>query len=328
MEVKLVGSEILKFNKLLKVEQIEVVAEEGKVYLVSEKRGIALVREVEADITTEGRCTLSSYTLGVLPGEEIILTEKGISSEDTNIKFDVTGCNIKIAEVIGGVEEVVNVEEANKLKQILSGSYAMARDETRPILRYIALIENDAVCLDGYRLTIRKTDFNLKEQVLIIDEVVKVLKKLNGPFKIEKSEEKVIISIGETKVIFKNKKEEFINYKTLPPKDKEHVWDLEVKNILSKVKKCKKIGNSMITLIAENNELRLSSKTFGLEYEARVEKNIKGELKIGFNTNYLFETLKNIKDERVKVELKNSHSPAVFRLENGLDLVLPIRMSK
>jgi len=66
--------------------------------------------------------------------------------------------------------------------------------------------------------------------------------------------------------------------------------------------------------------MRETREEVGVEYRGK-------EMAIGFNPGFLIDVLKNLKEERIELELTDSEKPGVIRLNGYIYIVLPMRLS-
>lgn len=122
----------------------------------------------------------------------------------------------------------------NILKNMIKGtSFAIAQDETRPILQGILFeVRNknlNLVALDGYRLAIKSEflDTDIDIEVVIpgktLNEVSKILEDIDEIVDITFTNNHILFNLKRTKIISRLLEGKFINYKSLLPQEHNYL---------------------------------------------------------------------------------------------------------
>ena len=108
-------------------------------------------------------------------------------------------------------------------------SFAIAQDETRPILQGILFeVKNknlNLVALDGYRLAIKSEflDSDIEIEVVIpgktLNEVSKILEDVDDIVNITFTNNHILFNLEKTKIISRLLEGKFINYNSLLPQE-------------------------------------------------------------------------------------------------------------
>lgn len=239
-----------------------------------------------------------------------------------------------------------------ELARLLSVKYAIAKDQTRPILNGVNIQENRFAALDGYILSVRESSqFNTDLNITIAAETVKILDKLVS----KKSENIVKIFYSEningnnatanyikfvidnTEITSKLLEGEYIKYKSIIPE--EHTTNIELNsNLLTENMEFLKNIKTDITVFTrfnidnDTNIFTVSGSSMENTIEDEVACTIEGKsLLIGFNAEFMLQVLKQYKDKNISMNFTSSVSPGVIKESNtsknyNLDLVLPVRM--
>jgi len=242
-------------------------------------------------------------------------------------------------------ELMFNFEITEKeITRMLTVKYAMAKDDTRPILAGVNIQDNIFAALDGYRLSLKEShQFKANTEINISAELVKILGKIVN----KKSDEKVIIfsseeenncvsmfKIGDTEIISAGLEGEYIDYKQIIPEDSKTVIDLDADKLIENMEFIEliKSGSGVITKFDIKDQiLTTSGNTDQNVISDEIEIEEAGpDLLIAFNADYILETMKQYKGVNVSMEFTSAVSPVVIR-ENGgrgytLDLILPVRI--
>lgn len=335
------------------LEGIYISAKDNQLKLIGSDMDVSIETMVDADIKEEGSIVIDSRIFGEiirkLPNSEIII--ETLENEIIQITcqksvFNLVYMNGDEYPELPKINESLSVEvPQNILKSMIRGtSFAIAQDETRPILQGILFEVKDKklnlVALDGYRLAIR-TEFldndNNIEVVIpgkTLNEVSRILEDISNIVKITFTDNHILFNLSNTKIISRLLDGKFVNYSSLLPQEYKILLDVkkqELQNCIERASLMAKDSNSnLIKLdIQEENMIITSNSQLG---KVREELNINlqgGEMQIAFNSKYLLDVLKNIEDDEVKLEMTSGVSPCVIKCkntDNSKYLVLPVRL--
>lgn len=335
------------------LEGIYISAKDNQLKLIGSDMDVSIETMVDADIKEEGSIVIDSRIFGEiirkLPNSEIII--ETLENEIIQITcqksvFNLVYMNGEDYPELPKINESLSVEvPQNILKSMIRGtSFAIAQDETRPILQGILFEVKDKklnlVALDGYRLAIR-TEFldndNNIEVVIpgkTLNEVSRILEDISDIVKITFTDNHILFNLSNTKIISRLLDGKFVNYSSLLPQEYKILLDVkkqELQNCIERASLMAKDSNSnLIKLdIQEENMIITSNSQLG---KVREELNINlqgGEIQIAFNSKYLLDVLKNIEDDEVKLEMTSGVSPCVIKCkntDNSKYLVLPVRL--
>jgi DNA polymerase-3 subunit beta len=323
-EITIIGSDIdLSIETKFKAE----VLEPGKIVVESKLLG-DIVRKLPSSMieinTTENNsieliCEKSNFTLVHMNSDDF----PSLPEIDENIIFSI---------------------EQKKLKNMIKSTiFAVAQDETRPILTgvlfEIAEKKLSLVALDGYRLALNSEEIdndNLISEVIpgkTLNEVVKILDD-EGNVDITFTTNHILINFGDTKVFSRLLEGEFIKYKSIIPEEFNLKVTVKREELLSCIERASLVGKDGNTNlikfdILEDTMVITSNSQLG---KVREELNIilQGQpLQIAFNSKYLIDLLKIIDEDEIIMELSSSVSPCIIRnaeREDSTFLVLPVRL--
>ena len=225
-------------------------------------------------------------------------------------------------------------------------SFAIAQDETRPILQGILFeVKNknlNLVALDGYRLAIKSEflDSDIEIEVVIpgktLNEVSKILEDVDDIVDITFTNNHILFNLEKTKIISRLLEGKFINYNSLLPQ--EHKLSLsvnrqELQNSIERASLMAKDGNTnLIKLDIQQDNLIISSNSQLGKVREEISMKLQGdEIQIAFNSRYLLDVLKNMEEDEVVMKMTSSISPCVIEEknnENAKYLVLPVRLMR
>lgn len=239
--------------------------------------------------------------------------------------------------------------DATEFKMMIDKTiYSVSNDETRYHLNGVYFESQDKhhitmVATDGHRLSLIKKAF--KE--LTFNEKVGVIIPKKGLFEIKKlietSTDEVYVAVEGSQFILKSGscvlmirliEGKYPNYQQFIPQKLTHKVVIPRDLILSSLKRVSLLANQKSKAILfsfSNNRLEITSNNPELG-DAKEELDIeyKGpDLKIGFNSRYIEDVLKNIEEPSVEFELNDQISPGVLKAHGTGDyvnVVMPMRI--
>ncbi|WP_050607247.1 hypothetical protein [Clostridium niameyense] len=315
--------------KLTKASNISIMLKD-KIYVVAneikdnEFKGQIVISSDAASYEDEGQTLINRDVLKLVPkGTLVTVKEDVIVAGNRKIKYPK---NDIIHEPIK-VENYLTTIPAGELKHLLSGYYAMSTTLARPILCGMCINGSDFIALDGYRLEVRKGNFEVKEQVVMDLSMVNTLKKIKYDKDVEVyyNYKYVKFKFGDLEVIGNRLEGNYIKYNQIIPENCSTSVEIETKPIVDILKDYKKNKFELVKLNFETNKLIISASNEIASIEDKVCIKLQGEpLKIAFNVNYLIDALKDYKV--ATLELTARVNPMLIKADNKLDLVLPVRI--
>ena len=318
----------LEFQRGLLIENNRLIMNNLKTQLES---------KFHVDVLEPGKTLIPEQTLKMLENfkkGELTITDNEIIHGTRKLKFipgDVEEFSVINNEIS---EELFTITE-KELSHLLEVNYATVSDELRPVLRGIEMKHNRFVALNSYYLSMRQANFYCDKQIVLSEEVWKLLlktldKKSDAQVKVfwdgsnlVKFEFEDFIVKGElyegrfldvTKVIYDNPETEFI---------------INANKLLDTLKLMDKLteGRQLVTLKI-TDKLILETKTSLNEMtdEINITEKYGEDVNIAFNIKYLIAVVNQYKNENVKVQLKGPNAPMILKSNNKLDLVLPVKL--
>ena len=335
------------------LEGIYINAKKDGLTLIGSDMDVSIETRVEANVLEEGMIVIDAKIFGEiirkLPNSDIkietlendiiqITCEKSI--------FNLVYMNGEDYPALPNINENLSVEvPQNILKNMIKGtSFAVAQDETRPILQGILFEFNNKVlnlvALDGYRLAVRSeflgNDNNIEVVIpgKTLNEVSKILEDVSDIVKITFTNNHILFNLNNTKVISRLLDGKFVNYSSLLPQEYKILVDVnkqQLQNCIERASLMAKDGNSnLIKLDVQEDTMIITSNSQLGKVREELNINLQGDqIQIAFNSRYLLDVLKNIDDDEVKMEMTSSVSPCVIKCkntDNSKYLVLPVRL--
>ncbi|OQY06681.1 MAG: hypothetical protein B6I28_06110 [Fusobacteriia bacterium 4572_132] len=245
----------------------------------------------------------------VITNDSLELEMNTISSEqmpDIEIKDEITGTLV--------LEKNVFLKEIEKI------SFAVSKDESRPILNGInfSLVDKKLklAALDGYRLAITAMD--------IVKNETEGFNKNKMMLQTKYLRLKTTLLSGD-----------FVNYENIIKvarnfKDNIKYDSKNMKDTLNRMAIIANRNKNALILKIENDflEVGTTSKTaFSKEKIKLIEKK-ENEIKIGINVNYMIDIFKKIENEKIEMRYKNEISPLFISEGNTEFLLIPIRLKQ
>lgn len=338
-----INFEVSLLHELLKISNADkiFIDSNGKMMAINNKlwsKDIRVEKLFNPEVIEEGHTIITKEIVNLMPKTgEVILTDNIIKCGKRKIEFTPAECAFKEIDYINKTLIQLDKETMNFLLEV---DYAASKEEIRPIL-HGAHFKNGEVCaLDGFRLSLRKSDkLQIDSEFTIPLEVIKIFKKI-------KSKEEVIISCNENCniikiqcgndiIISKLLEGKFVNYNQLISIESTTEIRLDKNEIKELYSILKSYGQNekAIKLTIKENEIYISAKSPDnlLTINDTIICNTKGkDLEIGVNYKYLKEALD--KKEKVKLCFQREISPIIIKeitnLGEKIELALPIRLKK
>ena len=337
------------------LEGIYIKTNESTLTLIGSDMDVSIQTCVDATIIEEGSIVIDAKIFGEIIRKLPNSTIKIETMENQLIKitceksvFDVVYMNTNEFPELPEINENLKISvNQNILKNMIKGtSFAIAQDETRPILQGILFeVKNknlNLVALDGYRLAIRSEflDTEINMEVVIpgktLNEVSKILEDVDDIVDITFTNNHILFNLEKTKIISRLLEGKFINYNSLLPQEHKlfvNVNRQELQNAIERASLMAKDGNTnLIKLDLQQENLIITSNSQLGKVREEISIKLQGEeIQIAFNSRYLLDVLKNMEDNEVVMKMTSGISPCVIVEKNNEDakyLVLPVRLMR
>ncbi|MDT8719518.1 DNA polymerase III subunit beta [Clostridium sp. 19966] len=262
-------------------------------------------------------------------------------------KFTLMHMNANDYPTIPEIEDennVFNVPQGT-LKNMIKGTiFAVAQDETRPILTGVLFeVKNNKlnmVALDGFRLALRSEYIESEQEIKVVipgktlNEISKILDDNQENVSITFSRNHILITINETKVISRLLEGEYINYNSIIPEEfnlKITAKRSELLNCIERASLMAKEGNTnLIKLNIEEDNLIITSNSQLGKVKEELSIILQGQpLQIAFNSKYMIDVFKIMEEEEITMEFSSAVNPCVVKnkeVNNCTYLLLPVRL--
>ena len=287
-----------------------------------------------------------------LPAEpvEIALGEYNNVSIRTSLsEFKIIGMPADEFPEIGSVAEnrKISVNRDIFKDMIRKTSFAASLDESKGVIVGVLIEMRDGcinmAALDGFRMAVanEKTEDNQSTDIIIsariLNEINKILSENddgNENVELILDEKKAVILTEDSRIILRMIEGNFLKYRDLIPADfktKVHIDKNLLINSIERAYLLAKEGrNNLIKLSFSEDFLHIASKSEAGNVDENIPIKKEGDdIEIGFNSKYLIDGLKVIKEDDIVMSLNTNISPCIIQPaenDNFTYLILPVRI--
>lgn len=314
---------------------------------------LSIETKVKAAVLEEGSIVVDARLFGdiirKLPNADVevaSISENSIEIKCEKSKFNLIHMDAEDYPSLPSVEGNKQLNIAQKcLKNMIKGTiFAVAQDETRPILTGVLMESKDKtlnlVSLDGYRLALKKESIEFDEEVNAVipgktlNEVVKILGE-DDDVTLTFNENHVLFTINETRIISRLLEGEFIKYNSIIPEEHKSTVIVDKNILLNSIERASLVGKegntNLVKFDIEDDTIVITSNSQLGNVREEVNINLQGDgIQIAFNSKYLIDILKIMDEEKIYMEFTSAVSPCVIKnieKDNCTYLVLPVRVS-
>lgn len=338
-----------------------ISAKENTISISSTDLELSVVTSFSAEIEVPGSITVHAKKMldiiKIFPPTDLyfeldLRNWLTIKSTDPEIKTEhkIQGLSADdYPEVKNFVEENSFTIDRTLLKTMIKKTiYASTTEEQRPHLKGIFFEKKDGddklvlVATDGKRLAKIESQIEDLKNVEPFEIIVpkKVLEELlvviegNGECTISITENRIFFKIGEVELASNLIEGQFPSYDKVIPEEFDHNLLVDTDMLNDAIKRVSSmldkktvqlkfdIGNELLTIIGNNPDYGESRDEIPVEYS--------GEPKIvGFNFNFLLDTLKEIDDKETIIEMSSQALPIGLRgtnTTNYINIVMPMKL--
>jgi DNA polymerase-3 subunit beta len=338
------------------LEGIKIVAEKNTVTFFATDLEIYIRKTIKADIKKDGVAVLPgklfSEYVGKIDGGQVTFTAE---SDIAVIEHGMGnrgnfGC-LSAAEY----PDLINLDAkpsfavlGKNLKDIIAKTTPFASvDNARPILRGVLFEVNakagglTAVALDGFRLAkveksvVKPTaDLKIIIPARALDEIKKLITDENEDINIILENKFMQVAIGSTVFASRLIDGEFVNYKQIIPTEFESSAVVETAALLSSVGRASLLSRNekvnLVTLSITDKQIAVDANSELGKINEKVPSSLTGQdVKIVFNSRYLFDAINTGGDDFIKISFNAPLAPCVVTGAKKVDhmfLVLPVRL--
>ncbi|MFC2048981.1 DNA polymerase III subunit beta [Elusimicrobiota bacterium] len=326
-----------------------------KIYATDLEIGIESL--LKTNIEKEGKLTIPAKNLTdiirVIDSEYITLQKINnnkyeISSDDGFTKFNVLCGNVEDYPEFPGVKEDKNlIINTNNLKQGIEKTiFSVSRDESRYILCGL-YFENDGknlriVSTDGRRLSFYESpilESSNKFKAIIPTKAINILDKLltddieTIKISLSASENQIYFSLGNTIIYSRLIEGDYPNYDQVIPENPNKqikVNTIDILNATKKVMAATIEKSTPVKYIFKNNKSIISLEASDGSGKSTIPVDYNGdEIEMAFNPEFMINTMKAIKSEKLIIELTSPINPGKFMPDSSKEkyvgVIMPMR---
>ena len=354
-----VQSIVEKRNTMPILVNVLIEADKDSLKLFATNLEVSIVSSFKAKITTPGKAVINAKNLFDIVkelGPDVIEIEKQknewLKITQGKSVFNIVGIKPEEFPVFPSISSESYIElDAELFKDMIEKTiFCVSHDETRYHLNGVFLEKTSdnglrMVATDGHRLSLitRNSDDNvdldnINNGVIIprkgLHEIKKLLEGAEGTFKLTIEGAQLVVDYAGTLLMIRLIEGKYPNYKQLIPQKLQKDIRIRKELLQSSLKRVSLLSNQKskgVTLAFSNNKMEITSNNPDLG-DAREELDIaySGDaFKIGFNAKYILDVLSSIKDEEVKLELKDQLSPGLMKPTNDSEytcVIMPMRI--
>lgn len=238
---------------------------------------------------------------------QLALSNSEISTSNKTIRFD----EIMIAE---NFTDNLTWEEAfqtteKEIHRMLEVKYAVAQDETRPVLCGVYFNSSETCALDGYRLSLRKGNYNSNKSFVVNKNTIEILDSIldagvNRKVTVYCTDEKVKFSIGsDVEIIGNTLAGEFIKYRSIIPDEYNCISKMNLKNLKEELNFLSNIKTNYLKLGFTKDKIIITADQCREEYDETASKKRTQMLQEEANKAYK-EKYNNWAEKKAKAESK------------------------
>lgn len=320
---------------------------------------VSVETSIPVRMLSEGKSTVSAKSLyeivKELPDKEIQIQSKEnhwIQIQCGKINFNILGLAPEDFPSLPGFSGRSGVK-ANKdvFKNMIDNTlYAVSTDESRYQLNGVFLESVDKhtfrmVAADGYRLAyfedklVEENKEFLSKGIIIPRKGIKEIRDMlnaesASTIEIAQEGNHLLVRGAHTFLSVRLIEGQFPDYRQVVPKNNSKSVELDRTEFLNSLVRVSLLANEKskgVKFAISNGKIEISSNNPELGDASEViETSYKGDaLEVGFNANYVKDSLAQMKEETVLFELNDRVSPALLRSPKGnqsLSVVMPMRI--
>lgn len=337
------------------------------ILLSADENGILTMTASDMDLSIEKKMPVSDVQPGsiVLPAKLFTDIVRKLSSEDVKIElgennrvsistsvseFNIIGIPADEFPDIGTVEENRKISLNRDIfkEMIRKTSFAASIDESKGVI-VGALIEiRDGsvtmAALDGFRMAVatEKTDSAPSDDIIISARILNEINKILADGSDEEDDEvelilddkKAVILTEDSRIILRMIEGKFLKYRDLIPAEFKTLVSIDRNLLIDSIERASLLAkegrNNLIRLSFTDDQLHIASKSEAGNVDENIPVKKEGaDIEIGFNSKYLIDGLKAMKEPDIVMCLNTNVSPCIIRPageENYTYLILPVRI--
>ena len=339
------------------LEGILIQTNDNEIKLTTYDLEIGIEYIIESEVEEQGNTVVNAVMFSEII-RKLPDTQISIKIDNSLLVIECEGSLYKLATMNPeefpelpriNVENSVELDQRSLKSMIRRTIFAVSIEENRPIFTgcLFEIEENkiNVVAVDGFRLSwasefLEDKNQNFKAVIpgKTLNEVNKIILDSYDKIKIGVSKNQALFEMENCKIVTRLLDGEFLNYKSVIPKN----WETRIRVNKKDIQECferislisasstEKEKKYPVKIKIEVGKVTISctNQTGDAKEELYLETEGKN-LEVGFNPKYFLDALKVIDDEEIYIDFGTSISPSVIRPIENEDytyMILPIRM--
>ncbi len=324
---------------------------EGQIKLSASDGKNTIEKIVMANCSEEGHLLLPysylSELIKKMPATDIqfeLENNGNVKISSGKIEYNLMSYRIEDFQLLtmDGVQETLTINAMELNKSINQVKFAVSKDEKRPILTGILFeFKNHSlklVAIDGYRMAYKIIENNsqIEKNIVVPEKSIAEVQRLISSENVEMitislNEKQVKFGIGETTLISNLLSGDFINYSKIIPNEHSNEAVLKVQDLADAVDRASVIlsedQSKVVKFIVSDDNIKIKAgSATGNAYE-EVPIRLEGDdITIGFNPQFILESMKTMDAEEIKIRFTTKVGPCVITpmgSDDYLYLLLP-----
>jgi len=313
----------------------------------------------DAEVFTPGAFTVEAKKIFEIVRE--LNPEQPVELQVQGSFLDITSGGVKFKLVTKPADEYpsepqdetdlsIELEGDDLARMISSTSFAMSNDETRKYLTgsLFEVSRNHGlriVTTDGHRMALSEcsleavpdeTDCIVPKKAVM--EIKRLAEESEGKLKISLGKQQVRVEVGSQKFTSKVIDAKYPVYEDVIPKDNPYTAEVDKNQLDQALRRSMVVANDFthdvkltfkggvnagsLSIAAHNTEQEQAEEEMGIQYEGL-------DIEVGFNAKYMRDVLSAIQSPLVRIQLKDSLSPALLLEadhERSRHVLMPMRI--
>lgn len=323
------------------IKNVLLEAKNDMVELTASDFEVTIRAKIKAEVIQEGKILLGLDTLKLikkLKGTATEITDKYITAGVRRLEFiSPEPENYPVVVHNEKFEKEFELEE-QELRNILKIKYATAVDRWGTAFNCFCFDGRNVITTDTHRAALRKLsiDTGLNSVCINLNAIQKleklISKKGNSIFKVKINDNYMTFVTDGIEIIARIVEVEYVNYKNAIPSFEKYILvnREKLKEELTLLKEILKRNKKKVYLNVVGDRLNILAENESNTMQTKIDiiNNNNINILIGFNINYLLDIINHNEVENLKIFLKGELEPAVVEFENGLDLIMPMRLEE
>ena len=332
------------------------VTSEGKLVLTASDMELSIEKTIPVTDFEEGSIVLParlfSDIIRKLPNETVSIEQKEFSNvaiSTFSSEFNIVGMSPEEFPELGTVNETdkISINREFFKEMIRKTSFAASIDESKGVIVGVLIEVREGslnmAALDGFRMAVasEKTSNDKEKDIIIAARILNEINKIISETDQDQEfidlildNKKAVITTEDSRIILRIIEGTFLQYNSLIPAEFKTTVNISRSMLIESVERAslfaKEGRNNLIKISVGENEVKINSKSeAGNVNESIPAKRDGNDIEIGFNSKYLIEGLKVIRDENIVMKFNESINPCIIEPageEEFVYMILPVRL--